>query len=120
MSRRFIELAVRARRVTSRPTAASAARTRLTARRGAGADLAQFSFRLALIIDLAYVGMGALGGAAVGRASVSPTSPSAGKCQAERVRDAVPGARLERRSKPPAAPVIEGAIPSPVHVPLTR
>ena len=45
MPARLIELAVRARR---------------------------FSFRLALIIDLAYVGFGALGGAALGRAIMPP------------------------------------------------
>jgi hypothetical protein len=45
MSRRFLELAVRARR---------------------------FSFRLALMIDLACVGVGVAGGAAVARTMVAP------------------------------------------------
>src|SRR5437868_5899024 len=75
MSRRFFELAVRARRLVTRTTTPSRAPrgTRLTARRQLGGELTQFSFRLAFMIDLAYVGLGALGGAAVGRA----TSPNA-------------------------------------------
>ena len=74
MQRRFIQLVVRARRlVTHAPTSpASGKRTRLTGRRQVGTELTQFSFRLAFMIDLAYVGVGALGGAAIGRASASP------------------------------------------------
>ena len=53
MAGRLIDLAVRARRRIT-PT------------------LTQFSFRLAFVIDLAYVGMGALGGAAVARAAAAP------------------------------------------------
>jgi hypothetical protein len=74
MSRRFFELAVRARRLvtrTTRPTSRAPGGTRLTARRQLGEELTQFSFRLALLIDIAYVGVGALAGAAVGRASSS-------------------------------------------------
>lgn len=75
MPRRFFELAVRARRYVGRTTSASRAPRgqRLTARRQLG-ELTQFSFRLAFIVDLAYVGIGALGGAAVGRAS-APNAP---------------------------------------------
>ena len=81
MSRRFFELAVRARRYVARTTNPSRAPrgARLTARRQlgqSGGELTQFSFRLALVIDLAYVGIGALGGAAVGRASASTTPPA--------------------------------------------
>ena len=75
MQRRFIQLVVRARRlVTPAPTspASSAKHTRLTGRREVGTELTQFSFRLAFMIDLAYVGVGALGGAAIGRASALP------------------------------------------------
>jgi hypothetical protein len=77
MSRGFFELAVRARRYVGRTTNASRAPRgpRLTARRQlGGGELTQFSFRLAFVIDLAYVGIGALGGAAVGRAS-APNGP---------------------------------------------
>jgi len=77
MSRRFFELAVRARRYVGRTRDSSRAPRgqRLTARRQLG-ELTQFSFRLAFMIDLAYVGMGALGGAAVGRASASNAPPT--------------------------------------------
>ena len=73
MSRRIFELAVRARRFVARSTNPSHAPKghRLTARRQLGGELTQFSFRLALAIDLTYVGVGALGGAAVGRASAT-------------------------------------------------
>ena len=71
MARRFIQLAVHARRLVRR--ASSSTQPRLTGRRQAGSELTQFSFRLAFMIDLVYVGVGALGGAAVGRA----TAPSA-------------------------------------------
>jgi len=78
MSRRFFELAVRVRRFVARTTDPSRAPrgTRLTARRqlGGGGELTQFSFRLAFIVDLAYVGIGALGGAAVGRGTSPATS----------------------------------------------
>ena len=53
MSRRFFELAVLARRSVARTTG----------------GLTQFSFRVAFVIDLAYMGLGAIGGAAVGRAT---------------------------------------------------
>jgi len=76
MPGRFIELAVRARRLVAPMARAprTAGGVRLTARRQVGGELTQFSFRLAFMIDLAYVGIGALGGAAVGRAS-APSSP---------------------------------------------
>jgi hypothetical protein len=82
MSRRFFELAVRARRYVARTTNPSRAPRgpRPTARRQlgqSGGELTQFSFRLALVIDLAYVGIGALGGAAVGRASAPGAPPAA-------------------------------------------
>ena len=87
MSRRFFELAVRARRYVSRAANASRAPrgARLTARRQVGGELTQFSFRLAFMIDLAYVGIGALGGAAVGRASAPNAPPVAPNpaCQAD-------------------------------------
>jgi len=79
MSRRFLELVVRARRLVtrapSRPRRRST-RARPTGRRQIGDELTQFSFRLAFVIDLAYVGVGVLGGAAVGRAS-APNAPAA-------------------------------------------
>jgi len=43
-----------------------------------GNEVTQFSFRLALVIDLAYVGIGALGGAAVGRASAATAAVTVG------------------------------------------
>jgi hypothetical protein len=91
MAGRLIELAVRARRlitpVARAPRAAGG--VQLTARRQLGGRLTQFSFRLAFVIDLAYVGMGALGGAAVARAasasspprSPAPSQPAAPACQ---------------------------------------
>ena len=57
MPGRLIELAIRARRQLG------------------GGKLTQFSFRLAFVIDLAYIGLGALGGAALGRAS-APLGPT--------------------------------------------
>ena len=96
MSRRFFELAVRARRYVARTTNPSRAPRgpRLTARRQlgqSGGELTQFSFRLALVIDLAYVGIGALGGAAVGRASAPPTPPAeaVSQCSASSHPDSV-------------------------------
>jgi hypothetical protein len=91
MPRRLIDLVVRARRlVTHVPKSQARGRSRVTARRQLGDEVTQFSFRLALVIDLAYVGIGALGGAAVGRASaatapvtVGPTPSRA--CPAESV-----------------------------------
>jgi len=80
MSRRFFELAIRARRLvtrTARPSRAPRG-SRLTARRQLGGELTQFSFRLAFMVDLAYVGLGALGGAAVGRAT-TPGAPPPGQ-----------------------------------------
>ena len=109
MSRRFFELAVRARRCVSRAANASRAPrgARLTARRQVGGELTQFSFRLAFMIDLAYVGIGALGGAAVGRAS-APTAPGAAplpRCGADAAAtpgDAVqPNASGAARLSPP-------------------
>jgi hypothetical protein len=72
----LIELVVRARRLVTRvPESQARGRSRVTARRQLGDEVTQFSFRLALVIDLAYVSIGALGGAAVGRASVA-TAPA--------------------------------------------
>ena len=71
MARRFIQLAVHARRLVRR--ASGSTQPRLPGQRQVGSELTQFSFRLAFMIDLVYVGVGALGGAAVGRA----TAPSA-------------------------------------------
>ena len=58
--RRFIELVVRVRRLVGRAPAR-------------GGALTQFSFRLAFMIDIAYVGMGALGGLAISRAPFAPS-----------------------------------------------
>jgi hypothetical protein len=76
MPARLIELAVRARRLVAPVSRAprSAGTGHLTARRQLGGTVTQFSFRLAFMIDLAYVGLGALGGAALGRAA-GPVSP---------------------------------------------
>jgi len=73
MPGRFIELAVRARRLVAPVVRGprTAGSVRLTGRRQLGGELTQFSFRLAFMIDLAYVGVGALGGAALGRASAT-------------------------------------------------
>lgn len=77
MPRHFLDLAVRACRVVAPATSSShpPKGPRPTARRQLGGQITAFSFRLAFVVDLAYVGMGALGGAAVGRAT-APT-PSA-------------------------------------------
>lgn len=84
MPRRFFELAIRARRrvtpASGRPGRGAA---RLTGRRQIGGELAQFSFRLAFMIDLAYVGIGAVGGAAVGRAAFPPDGHSPIQCKSE-------------------------------------
>lgn len=80
MSRRFVELVVRARRLVARasvPAAPRPARGRLTARPEVGREFTQFSFRLALLVDLTYVGIGALGGAALGRAT-APVNTTGG------------------------------------------
>ena len=75
MSRRFVELVVRARRLVAPvPARLAPGRGRVTARRQVGGELTQFSFRLAFVIDLVYVGVGAMGGAALGRAVVDPTA----------------------------------------------
>jgi hypothetical protein len=67
---RLIELAIRARRQLG------------------GGELTQFSFRLAFVIDLAYIGLGALGGAALGRAS-APVTPVGHQSPPACVTDAV-------------------------------
>ena len=80
MSHRFIELAIRARRLVGRASPSSSPnerRPRLTGRRQLGDELTQFSFRLALAIDLAYVGLGAAGGAAVTAAAHTPSHATA-------------------------------------------
>lgn len=63
MSRRFIELAVRARRFVACAPRLVSSKLQQPRRR----ELTQFSFRLALVVDLAYVGIGTLGGAVIGR-----------------------------------------------------
>ena len=79
MPRRLIDLVVRARRLVTRvPESQARGRSRVTARRQLGNEVTQFSFRLALVIDLAYVGIGALGGAAVGRASAATAPETVG------------------------------------------
>ena len=67
---RLIELAIRARRQLG------------------GGERTQFSFRLAFVIDLAYIGLGALGGAAVGRAA-APLAPTGQQPPPACVTDAV-------------------------------
>src|SRR5688572_3462972 len=99
---RFVEFVVRARRLALHgPTRSS--RDADGTRRQVVGEIAQFSFRLAFMIDLAYVGLGALGGAAVNRAT-RPAAPvidrrieesrsgtsAAPLCQAGAVRQAVP------------------------------
>ena len=89
MSRRFVELVIRARRLVARapvPAAAKPGRGRLTARPEVGRELTQFSFRLALLVDLTYVGIGALGGAALGRATAPVDNHTAG-CNAPATAD---------------------------------
>ena len=69
MPARLIELAIRAHRQL-------------------GGELTEFSFRLAFVIDLAYVGLGALGGAALGRAA-APVAPTGQQPPPACVADAV-------------------------------
>jgi len=70
---RFVEFVVRSRRLAIHgPTRAP--RDVSSARRQVTGEVARFSFRLAFMIDLAYVGLGALGGAAVNRAT-QPAAP---------------------------------------------
>jgi hypothetical protein len=102
MSHRFIELAVRARRLVTRaPGRSAGARPRPTARRQIGEELTQFSFRLALVIDLAYVGIGALGGAAVGRASAPTTNSIADKPPAAACTDSSASPRVPSAAAAP-------------------
>ena len=98
MSRRFLELAVRARRLvtrTTRPSAKASRRGRVTARRQVGQELTQFSFRLAFLIDVAYVGVGALAGAAVGRAATS-SAPVAVQQSTSSCSDSLSGGSVVR------------------------
>ena len=78
MQPRFIQLAIGARRLVTRtPKHIASVSKGLTGRYQAGSELTQFSFRLAFAIDLAYVGIGALGGAAIGHAAtVSSPRPA--------------------------------------------
>ena len=70
-SHRFVELVVLARRfVTPARGRAKSQPTRATGRRQIGGELTQFSFRLAFMIDLVYVGVGAFGGAALTRGAL--------------------------------------------------
>lgn len=80
---RFIELVIRVRRLVARaPERVGLAngRTPHTAKRQVGESLTQFSFRLAFMIDIAYVSIGALGGAAVGRATSAASSTLSRAC----------------------------------------
>ena len=100
MQRRFIQLVVRARRLVrpaSDGSSPGARRPRLTGRRQVGSELTQFSFRLAFVIDVAYIGVGALGGAAIGRATALPRSP-------ERVTVACRGSVTAPHVATPAVP----------------
>ena len=77
-SRRFVEFVVRARRLVAlAPAPEAPERGRVTARRQVGGPFTQFSFRLAFMIDLVYVGLGAMGGAALGRGVADSTPASA-------------------------------------------
>ena len=78
--RRFIELVVRVRRLVGRAP-----------ERG---TLTQFSFRLAFMIDIAYVGMGALGGMAIGRAPLATPTATQSPVRACRVDSARHGADM--------------------------
>ena len=66
---RLIELAIRARRQLG------------------GGELTQFSFRFAFVIELAYIGLGALGGAALGASA--PLAPTGQMAPPACVADAV-------------------------------
>ena len=78
-SHRFLELVVLARRlVTPAPGNAISRSARKTARRQIGGEITRFSFRLAFMIDLVYVGAGGLGGAALSRATRSATPVDSG------------------------------------------
>ena len=118
---RFVEFVVRSRRLAIHgPTRAS--RGVSSARRQVTGEVAQFSFRLAFMIDLAYVGLGALGGAAVDRAA-RPAAPvidrrieesrigisAARLCQADPVSEAVRSAAAETSS-----PRERGKSPRPI------
>lgn len=86
MSRHFLELAVRARRFVSLPPRPGGARA--ATHRQVGTELTQFSFRLAFMIDLAYVSLGALGGAAIGQAAWPPNETPPAACAAAPRSDA--------------------------------
>ena len=76
-SRRFVELVVFARRFVLPGSRDAASRsTRATGRRQIGGEIAQFSFRLAFMIDLVYVSAGAVGGAALRTAVEAPPGGS--------------------------------------------
>ena len=74
MSRRFFELGIRACRFVTNSASSSITAPKVPAvgPRQSGGALTRFSFRLAFVIDLTYVGLGALGGAALGH-TASPT-----------------------------------------------
>jgi hypothetical protein len=99
MSRRLIDLVVRARRFVTRvPESQARGRSRRTARRQLGNEVTQFSFRLALVIDLTYVGIGALGGAAVGRASATTAPVTVGPTPSRACpADSIPGSESDLR-----------------------
>ncbi len=81
--RRFIELVICVRQLVARtPTrvVSTQGRAQVSARRQVGRTVSQFSFRLAFMIDVAYVGIGALGGTAIERALNTATSASPPAC----------------------------------------
>ena len=75
MSQRFIELVVRARRlVAGRParrTPPKAGAASVPAARSRVRELQQFSFRLAVLVDVTCITLGAAGGVAVARATTA-------------------------------------------------
>ena len=112
MQRRFIQLVVRARRLVRPASDGShpgARRPRPTGRRQVGSEWTQFSFRLAFVIDVAYIGVGALGGAAIGRATALPRSPEhiAVSC-----RGSVTGPQMATTLKPGRNPYVICAAPA--------
>lgn len=85
-SRRFVELVVRAHRfVLPARSPARRGAANGSARRQVGTGT-QFSFRLAFMIDLAYVSMGAVGASAVTRAAMREVGSPATQCVADPLR----------------------------------
>jgi len=78
MSRRFFELGIRACRfvTTGGSSSVTSRKGPAVAQRQSGGELTRFSFRLAFVIDLTYVSLGALGGAALGRTASPAQIPA--------------------------------------------